>query len=132
MGAAEKLRIQVLLVEDEPLVREITAEALLGQGLAVRAAASGEEALRELQRGERCDVLFTDINLGRGIDGITLSWAARRLRPGLPVVYASGAVSGLAQSSPVTAARFLRKPYEPAVAAALLRAVVAELAPAQA
>src|SRR5262245_64836893 len=81
MAATETPRIRVLLVEDEPLVREITAEALLGQGLDVRAAASGEEVLRELQRGERCDVLFTDINLGRGIDGITLSWAARRLRP---------------------------------------------------
>jgi len=123
-------RIRVLLVEDEPLVREITAEALLGQGLDVRAAASGEEALRELRRGDRCDVLFTDVNLGRGIDGVTLSWQARRLRPGLPVVYASGAFGGLAQLRPVAAASFVRKPYEPAAAAALLRAMVAELAQA--
>jgi CheY-like chemotaxis protein len=125
-------RIRVLLVEDEPLVREITAEALLGQGLDVRAAASGEEALRELQRGDRCDVLFTDVNLGRGIDGVTLSWQARRLRPGLPVVYASGAFGGLAQLRPVTEASFLRKPYEPAAAAALLRAVAAQFALARA
>jgi CheY-like chemotaxis protein len=132
MTAFEKLRIRVLLVEDEPLVREITAEALLGQGLDVRAAASGEEALRELRRGDRCDVLFTDVNLGRGIDGVALSWEARRLRPGLPVVYASGAVGGLAQLRAVAAASFLRKPYEPAAAAALLRAMVAELALARA
>jgi CheY-like chemotaxis protein len=128
MTAMGRLRIQILLVEDEPLVREITAEALLAQGLDVRSAASGEEALRELQRGDRCDVLFADINLGRGMDGIALSWAARRLRPGLPVVYASGAVGGLAQLRPVTAARFLRKPYDPAAAAAVLRAAVAEVA----
>jgi CheY-like chemotaxis protein len=132
MTAFEKLRIRVLLVEDEPLVREITAEALLGQGLDVRAAASGEEALRELRRGDRCDVLFTDVNLGRGIDGVALSWEARRLRPGLPVVYASGAVGGLAQLRAVAAASFLRKPYEPKAAAVLLRAVVAELALARA
>jgi CheY-like chemotaxis protein len=132
MTAMERLRIRVLLVEDEPLVREITAEALLGQGLDVRAAASGEEALRELQRGDHCDVLFTDINLGRGIDGVALSWAARRLRPGLPVVYASGMVGGVGPLRPVTAASFLRKPYEPAAAAALLRTMVAERALASA
>ena len=132
MTAMGQPRIRVLLVEDEPLVREITAEALLGQGLDVRAAASGEEALRELQRGDRCDVLFTDVNLGRGIDGVALSWQARRLRPGLPVVYASGAFGGLAQLRPVAAASFLRKPYEPAAAAALLRAMVAEFALARA
>ena len=128
MTAMGQPRIRVLLVEDEPLVREITAEALLGQGLDVRAAASGEEALRELQRGDRCDVLFTDVNLGRGIDGVALSWQARRLRPHLPVVYASGAFGGLTQLRPVAAASFLRKPYEPAAAAALLRAMVAPLA----
>src|ERR1044072_8578194 len=132
MTAMGQPRIRVLLVEDEPLVREITAEALLGQGLDVRAAASGEEAVRGLQGGDRRDVLVTDVNLGRGIDGVALSWQARRLRPGLPVVYASGAFGGLAQLRPVAAASFLRKPYEPAAAAALLRAVFAEFALARA
>ena len=84
MTALEKLRIRVLLVEDEPLVREITAEALLGQGLDIRAAASGEEALRELQRGDRCDVLFTDVNLGRGIDGVALSCPVQTPRRAKP------------------------------------------------
>ena len=128
----EQHRIRVLLVEDEPLLREAVADALRERGLDVRAVASGEAALRQLERGEACDVLFTDINLGRGIDGVALSFAARRLRPDLPVVYASGSVGGLAQLRPVTGASFLRKPYDLAAAGALLRAAAAVMLPAPA
>ena len=91
-GAARFQPARVLVVEDEFLISEMMVEALAEQGFEVHAAANAEDALRHLARGEPCDVLFTDINLAGGIDGAALSRSARELRPGLPVVYASGAV----------------------------------------
>ena len=105
--------IRVLLVEDEPLLRETVAEALRERGLDVHAVASGEAALRQLERGEACDVLFTDINLPGSADGTTLARLARALRPELPVVYASGSYRRLDDVDAVPDALFVPKPYNP-------------------
>ena len=123
--AVELARLRVLVVEDEPLIREMLVEALSDQGFEVYVAATAGEAMAQLAHGKACDVMFTDINLGDGDDGVALSWAARRLQPGLPVIYASGAVGGLRELRAVEGASFMRKPYDPAVAGALLRAAVA-------
>jgi two-component system, response regulator PdtaR len=121
-AATEFSRPRVLVVEDEGLIREMLLEALTDDGFDVGVAASGEEAIGYLVQACSCDVLFTDINLGRGMDGVALSWAARQLRPRLPVVYASGAVASLWQLQGVPGASFLRKPYNPFAAGAVLRA----------
>jgi CheY-like chemotaxis protein len=71
------------------------------------------EALEHLTRGAPCDVLFTDINLPGGIDGAALAQLARQLRPGLPVIYASGLVTGIEQLNAVEGATFVPKPYDP-------------------
>jgi CheY-like chemotaxis protein len=113
---------RVLVVEDECLIREMLVEALIEQGFEVAAVACGEDALRQIAQGFPCDVLFTDVNLGRGIDGVALSWSARKLRPALPVVYASGSVGGLRQLHAVPGASFLRQPYDPKLLGALLHA----------
>ena len=118
-AATEFSRPRVLVVEDERLIREMLLEALTDQGFEVNLAASGEDAIRQIEQGYSCDVLFTDINLGGGMDGVALSWAARKLRPWLPVVYASGAVASLRQLQAVSGASFLRKPYDPAAAGAV-------------
>ena len=118
-AAAKPGRARVLVVEDEFLIREMTAEALTEQGFEVRAVGNADDALALLARGEACDVLFTDINLGGDVDGAMLSWAARTLRPNLPVLYASGAV-GLHQIKPVPGAGFVPKPYRVEVIAGML------------
>jgi CheY-like chemotaxis protein len=120
-------RYRVLVVEDEFLVREMMAEALTEQGFEVRATATADEALALLARGEACDVLFTDINLGGDVDGAMLSWAARTLRPNLPVLYASGAVSGLHQLKAVPGAGFVAKPCRMDVIAEMLGRIVASV-----
>ena len=86
-------------MEDEFLICDMMAEALAEHGFEVHAVANAEDALRHLTCGAPCDVLFTDINLPGGIDGATLARLARELRPNLPVVYASGAVSGCSSST---------------------------------
>jgi CheY-like chemotaxis protein len=101
----------VLLVEDEALISEMVAEALTGHGVEVHAVATASEALQHLTSGAPCDLLFTDINLPGGMDGDMLARLARQLRPGLPVVCASGSVSRIEQLKAVPGAVFLSKPY---------------------
>jgi DNA-binding NtrC family response regulator len=106
-------RTSVLLVEDEPLISDITAEALTEQGFEVESVSSAIDALRHLEAGCRIDVLFTDVALAGDMDGATLVRRARELRPGLPVIYTSGRRSVIDQLEPVEGAMFVPKPYDP-------------------
>ena len=65
-------------------------EALTDKGFEVEAAPDAGHALRYLLSGADVDILFTDIDLGEGMDGATLAQIAREMRPSLPIVYASG------------------------------------------
>src|SRR5258706_10127065 len=85
MGA-RSVRFKVLLVEDEVPISEMVAEVLAEQGFEVHAVGSATEALCVLKSGTSVDVLFTDINLGSGMDGVTLAMHARVMLPDLPVV----------------------------------------------
>jgi len=87
-----------LLVDDEEFVRMSTADMLSELGYAVIEAASGEEAMRLVDRGERFDLLVTD-HLMPGITGTDLARAVRSNRPGVPVLL----VSGYAESDGVAA-----------------------------
>ena len=117
---------RVLLVEDEYLVSDMVSSALAERGFEVHAVASAPEALRHLMGGAPCDVLFTDINLPGGMDGAVLARRARELRPGLPVVYASGAVGGLGPEEAVPGSKFVGKPYSTTKLCALLTRMVEE------
>lgn len=112
MQTAGEKRASILLVEDEALICEVTAEALADQGFEVEAVANGEEALRCLASDRPIDVLFTDINLP-GIDGEALARRACELRPGLPVMYTSGRKSRIEHLDPVDGSMFIPKPYNP-------------------
>src|ERR1051326_1080376 len=82
----------ILIVEDDPEVREIAVTVLEGAGYRVHEAASGDEAHRLLPTHPdlRVDVLFTDIVMPGRLDGIDLADAARQLRPGLQVLFSTG------------------------------------------
>jgi CheY-like chemotaxis protein len=112
MHMATEKRASVLLVEDEVLICEVTAEALEEQGFEVKAFTNGEEALRHLAANGPVDVLFTDCNLP-GIDGQALARRACELRPGLPVMYTSGRKSRIEHLDPVDGSMFVPKPYNP-------------------
>jgi CheY-like chemotaxis protein len=107
---AMKKEPAVLLVEDEPLLGELMTEALIDQGFEVHAAPDAGDALRHLLSGADVDILFTDIDLGGGMDGAALAQLAREMRPKLPVVYTSGRQSP-DQIAFVPGAAFLAKPY---------------------
>ena len=116
--ASALMRPTVLMVEDEMLLGNVVADELEEAGYRVLSAMTGEEALALLEGAEPIDLLFTDIRLPGLIDGWHLAEAARRLRPDLPVIYASGYT--VQQPREVPGSVFLTKPYRPS---AVLRAM---------
>jgi PAS domain S-box-containing protein len=84
----------ILLVEDEPAVRRVTAHMLEAQGYRVLSTSSGEEALRVIEDGrEPWHLLLTDVILAEGMSGPELAERVRALRPDLKVLFVSGYTS---------------------------------------
>jgi CheY-like chemotaxis protein len=100
----------VLIVEDEALVREIALLEFEDAGFRVVEAGDGETALAALAGG-KVDLLFTDIRLPGRIDGWSIARYARAIRPGVPVIYASGFPGDAMDLVP--GGRFIPKPYRP-------------------
>jgi len=117
---AESTRpIHVLVVEDEPLISDWVTEVLVEQGFIVSAVTNAADALQHLSSAP-VDVLFTDVNLPGGMDGMVLADRARQLLPHLPVVYASGHANLLHSPVRVPGSFFVAKPYIPALVGRLL------------
>jgi PAS domain S-box-containing protein len=84
----------ILLVEDEPAVRRVSARMLEGQGYRVLLASSGEEAMRVLEDDrEPMHLLLTDVVLAGGMSGRVLAERVRAMRPDLKVLFVSGYTS---------------------------------------
>ena len=79
----------VLVVEDEPGVREHSAELLRELGYNVIEAEDAQDALRKIERTPTIDLIFTDIGLP-GMNGRQLVEEAVRRRPQLKVLYTTG------------------------------------------
>jgi CheY-like chemotaxis protein len=105
--------LRVLLVEDEPMVREMIVETLRDEGLDVIEAATGDQAVDLLEEPSDIDVLVTDVRMPGKIDGIDVAVRARELHPGIAIIVVSGYAVDLWERlekldpPPV----FLRKPY---------------------
>ncbi len=80
----------VLLVEDDPGVRQVAGDALMSLGYSVLTAVDAEAALRMLEGGARPDVLFTDVVMPGPLSSRGLAERAQRMVPGLAVLFTSG------------------------------------------
>lgn len=81
---------RVLIVEDDDLVREHVRRQFSSLGYAVLQAATGAEALDILRQRADVDLLFADVALAGGVDGVQLCSLALAERPALRIVYTSG------------------------------------------
>ena len=110
----------VLIVDDEIIIATSTALALNEAGFATVIASSGEQAKQVLASEPAVDVLFTDLILPQGPNGLDLARFARERRSDIRVVIASGhitkAVSRLGEDEDFAT---ISKPYsgEQAIAA---------------
>lgn len=122
MNEGSNLRVTerplLLVVEDEPLVRELIVLELEDAGYDVVEAEDGPSAMGILQREPRVELLFTDIRLPGGMTGWDIAEQARAMRPGLHVIYTTG-YSG-EDLRLVAGAQFLKKPYRPAMVIAAI------------
>ncbi len=107
----------ILLVEDDEGVRHYARRTLLTRGHRVIEAASGRLALPvwEKHRHE-IDLLFTDVVMPDGINGLELAQRLRQEKPALKVIYASGYSAEVAGGdfSGRQGVDFIAKPYSPA------------------
>ena len=116
----------MLVVEDDDDVRESTVALLDDLGYSVLAARNGVEALAQLKKSARIDILFTDVVLPQGMNGRALSEEAAVLRPDLPVLFTTGyarnAIIHDGRLDP--GVQFIAKPYTQEEIAHKLRSVI--------
>ena len=87
VNASERLRI--LLVDDDALISMSTVYMLEDLGHDAVETNSGAQAIAELEKGERFDLMITDFSMPR-MNGGELAEAVRRTHPDLPILLATG------------------------------------------
>ncbi len=80
----------ILYVEDDEQVRKHVTAQLEWLGYAVVNASNGAEAIDRLRRGDKFDLLFTDVIMPGGMNGRQLADRVREVRPSLAVLFTSG------------------------------------------
>ena len=135
LDAADKAPTQacrVLMVEDDEVVRLIGRNMLEALGHTVVPCSQAQEALDRLAAGETFDLLFTDLMMPGGMDGLELAATVKRLSPQMAVVLASGwADSKLPQGAGhPDFATFLQKPYRMAELEKAFDAALGRVSPA--
>lgn len=116
----------ILVVEDDYLVRRQAVVNLKALGYRVTDARDGIEALAILKSGRRFDLLFTDVVMPRGMNGRQLAEAAAELCPDMPVLYTSGYADNhiIHQGRIALGLTLLNKPYNSADLAKKVRGVL--------
>src|SRR4051812_7347472 len=94
--AALQEPLNVVVVDDDEMVRDVTTQMLQREGYRVHQCSSGTEALRYLSK-HKADLMFTDLNMP-GVTGVQLIAAVleRKLLPKERII----AVTGLTFDSP--------------------------------
>jgi CheY-like chemotaxis protein len=102
----------ILVVDDEPGVRDLVCRTLRGEGYRTLEAAQGGEALELIDKGAEVDLVVTDVVMP-GMDGRELGRRLAQSRPALPVLYISAYdVNDIfRRGSPRSSAPFLQKPF---------------------
>jgi PAS domain S-box-containing protein len=113
----------ILIVDDDPDVRWITAECLRGIGHSVTEARGGGSALTILERGDPCDLLVVDLAMP-GLSGAATVRLARRTRPELKALFCTGYTDVARFEDETDGEMLLKKPFGPdALIAAVERAL---------
>ena len=116
----------ILVVDDEPLVRDSLGRMLNRLGYTVMLAADGDEALRVAGgQVDQIALVITDV-LMPGMNGLELARELDRLSPGFKVLFVSGYTDGVLAERGILRERveFLQKPLALSVLAARVREVL--------
>jgi CheY-like chemotaxis protein len=108
--AATETRRRVLVVEDDPDVAEVAIAVIESLGHDVERCADAGAALARMERVNDFDLVFSDIVMPGGMNGIELAEALQKLQPNLPVLLATG-YSNAALAPGALRFPVLAKPY---------------------
>jgi PAS domain S-box-containing protein len=117
---------RILVVEDNTEVRETVVRQLRDLGYDTLEAPGGKEAIDILISDERIDLMFSDVVMPGGMDGMQLAEAANALRPDLKILLTSGFARASIQEGATSAylKNLLSKPYRKTELAQRLRAML--------
>lgn len=102
----------VLVVEDEPLLRLDISESLTDAGFVVFEACNAVEAINILAEHHEIRLVFTDVDMPGGMDGIRLAAYIRDRWPPLKIIVTSG-FRQVCEADIPAETRFFSKPYDP-------------------
>lgn len=111
---------QVLVVEDEELLRELLIDMIGELGTTVIAVGTADAGIEVLKQTPIIDLLITDVRMPSRLNGWDLAQAAFALRPDLPIIIMSGFSEHTAPLPPK--AVFVRKPWQLNALCELVRA----------
>jgi CheY-like chemotaxis protein len=117
---------RILLVEDDDEVAALVSEMLEQLGYDVTRAASGIAALGALADGRAVDLVFSDIMMPGGMNGVELAREIKRRRTDLPVLLTSGYSEAAVHDAELAGIQILPKPYHIDELASALSAAKAE------
>jgi DNA-binding NtrC family response regulator len=107
------MKPSVLLVDDEPSVRQVLTEMLSESGVPALEAGDASEALNTLRKaGRDICVMVTDVRMPGFLNGLDLAKFVQNSWPWVKVIVMSGFVDSVDQELPANV-RFLAKPWKP-------------------
>jgi PAS domain S-box-containing protein len=121
LGGSER----ILIVDDNEDLLEVTSAMLTTFGYQVACANNGAEAIEMFERGERFELLFSDIVMPNGMSGVELAREAKRRNQNIKVLLTSGYTGGiLEQHRAVDEFPIIDKPFRLPDLARRLRSIL--------
>lgn len=116
---------KILIVEDRPDVAELAQTILEEYGYSCTIAYNGKDALEQLENDD-FDVVFTDLIMPGGINGVMLAREAKRMRPSIKILLTTGYSENSLERTDVGGTDFqvISKPYIPSELAKKIRRVL--------
>jgi CheY-like chemotaxis protein len=102
--------LKILVVDDDPDVRELAVEHFREMGHQVLEASTGQEALELFEADPKIDIIFTDIMMP-GISGFHVADLAKTWQPQVKIIYATGYADLAGEHSGPRHGQILLKPY---------------------
>lgn len=117
-------RTTILVVEDEALIRMVSADILSEAGFHVLEAENAAEAIAIMEAADHVELVFTDIRMPGRMDGLELATFVHAHWPDVRLLVTSGHVV-LSNDEIPDGGRFVNKPYNLQRLVAEVRAIVA-------
>lgn len=126
LPASAAKRRNVLIVDDEPMIRMLVMETISDLGYTALEAGDSATGLKILQSDVQIDLLVSDVGLPGGLNGRQMADAARQVRPELKVLFITGYAENAAVGNGhvMPGMQVMTKPFEIHALASRIRALV--------